>query len=143
MVFKDPYFWALVGLPDPDREIVDDDEDWEDEEDEDNPVGAVLNDSNGSNHDDEDDDSTPAQVQKASAVIPAPAVHQLSASEEAKLRPIFEQLVDHARIQLNYGNVPRGPSVNNLVAKGLAAFKQAHAQVSPNSLFLLKIFISR
>lgn len=143
LVFKDPYFWALAGLPDPNRWIVDDDEDWEDEEEDDlvEPV-ADVNDSPDVNEAEDEDEETPAQVAKASAVVPAPPVHQLTASEEAKLRPIFEELVDHARIQLNYGKPVRGPSVNNLVAKGQAAFKQAHAHVSLTILFHLNAFFS-
>lgn len=128
-VFKDPYFWALAGLPDPDGWLVEDDEDWEDEEDD--PPAQVLNEADETENGDEDD--TPDQVVKAAAVIPAPQVHQLSADDEARLRPIFEELVDHKRIELNYGKPARTPSVGNIVAKGQAAFKQAHANVSFNS----------
>lgn len=129
MVFKDPFFWALAGLPDPDGWNVDDDDDWEDEED-DPPPPVTTQGENGEDDANDTDDDTPAQVTKASAVITPPKTHELSAEDEAKLRPLFESLVDQRRIELNYGKPVRSPSMNNVVARGLAAFKQVHANVS-------------
>lgn len=126
-IFKDPYFWALAGLPDPDGWVVDDDDDWEDEED-DPPAQALA--ENVAEDENPTEDDTPDQVIKASAVIPAPHVHRLSDEDERRLRPIFDELVDKARIEINYGKPARVPSMGNTVMKGLAAFKQAHANVS-------------
>lgn len=128
-VFKDPYFWALAGLPDPDGWLVEDDDDWVDEDD-DPPAQILNNTSEVDETNDLEEDESPDQVVKAAALIPAPQVHRLSAQDEARLRPVFEDLVDRKRIELNYGKPAQSGSVSNIVTKGQAAFKQAHANVS-------------
>lgn len=137
LIFKDPYFWALAGLPDPDGWVVDDDDDWEDEED-DPPAQDLNNTADGVEPENLDEEETPAQVTKQAATILAPKVHQLSAEDEAKLRPLFDEMVDKVRIELNHGKPARGPGVGSTVTKGLAAFKQAHANVSSTVLFLFE-----
>ncbi|KAH9807648.1 hypothetical protein DFH28DRAFT_914025 [Melampsora americana] len=99
MVFKTPYFFALAKLPDLSR-----------------PSAVVDLGNDGQDIDEED----------ISAEVTSPPIHQLSEEDELLYRPIFEELVDVEKVQLNHGKPETSVSTTSLQLKSLAAFRVAH-----------------
>ncbi|EGG02447.1 uncharacterized protein MELLADRAFT_91371 [Melampsora larici-populina 98AG31] len=103
-VFRDPYFFALAGLPDLSNVQFEGD-------------GEVLDPEDG-------DVNTSLQHLDDSTV--APPVHKLSSEDRLKYQPIFEELVDAAKLHLCYGKPAPSSSVATLQKKSIVELRKAH-----------------
>lgn len=102
-IFRDPFFFALAGLPNLALQPTEDD-------------------------DDEETNSYAFQHLKPS--IPAPKVHQLSEADKLKYQPLFDRLVDVEKLHLSHGQPDRTQSIAKLQQRSLAELRKAHHDVS-------------
>lgn len=117
-VFRDPYFFALAGLP-----------------------NLALTQS-GLDPEDIDNDEDEADLygfQHLDSRVPVPKVHQLSEAEKAKYQPLFDRLVNVEKLHLCHGRPDPTQSIATLQAKSLAELRKAHHDVSS---FPLSIYLS-
>ncbi|KAH9811113.1 hypothetical protein DFH28DRAFT_1085265 [Melampsora americana] len=101
-VFKDPYFFALANLPD-------------------------LTYVEHEGLEDQDDDLDMEHVE--ASTLP-PKVHQLTEADRLKYQPIFNRIVDVAKLHVCYGRPDPTSSVESLQKKSLAELRKAHHDFS-------------
>lgn len=104
-IFRDPYFFALAGIPDYSTHDIDT---------EDNGEGDPVN---GVNVQQFDASATPATV------------HQLSESDKEKYQPLFDKLVKVDKVHTCHGKPEPLPSIPTLQNRSLLAVKKAHQDV--------------
>ncbi|EGG03946.1 uncharacterized protein MELLADRAFT_89771 [Melampsora larici-populina 98AG31] len=101
-IFRDPYFFALAGIPDYSTHVIDTEETVEDDP------------ANGVNVQQFDASTTPATV------------HQLSESDKEKYQPIFNKLVNVDKVHMCHGKPEPLPSIATLQKRSLLAVRKAH-----------------
>lgn len=104
-VFKDPFFFALAGLPD-------------------------LSLSNECHVELEDEDGETNEMDHPAAQVSAPKFHQLSAANDSQYWSIFESVIDVEKVHTNHGKPESTDSTANVQLKSSAAFRAAHHDVS-------------
>lgn len=85
--------------------------------------------------DDEEEDGTSRPADKREVPFVAPEVHQLTPAQEAKYRPLWDNHVNAARVELNYGKPEKGESAKSVMKKSFAKVRASHANVSLSLCF--------
>ncbi|KAH9819433.1 hypothetical protein DFH28DRAFT_1145117 [Melampsora americana] len=106
-VFRDPYFFALAGLPD-----------------------YSSSDNIDPNDNVEEDTANGVNVQQFDAPALPPAIHQLSDSDKQKYQPLFDRLVNVEKVHLCHGKPEPSPSIATQQKRSLLAVKKAHQDFS-------------
>ncbi|KAH9813487.1 hypothetical protein DFH28DRAFT_896471 [Melampsora americana] len=104
-VFRDPYFFALAGLPD-----------------------YTTVDDHDTDEDADDDGVNGVDTQQFDSSALAPAVFKLSDANKEKYQSIFNELVDIDKLHLCHGKPEPVPSMASLQKQSLIAVRKAHQE---------------